>query len=356
MDDLQARTVGLDRASLGARSVNFDSIPVIDIGALVRGDRAGALSVAGQIGAACERVGFFYVTNHGVPESLQEDVYRVADAFFALPAHEKLRYDIHRLQRHRGYVPVGGLNADPHHAGAYDMHEAYEVSLELPPDDPDYLAGNLMYGPNVWPDRPADFESVVYRYFQAILALGQQIFRGFALALDLPENWFEDKIRKPMAQLRVLYYPPQQGEPDPRRLGVGAHTDYECFTILAQSERGLQVQNSAGEWIHAEPIPGTFVINIGDIMNRWTNGRFASTVHRVINRSGRKRFSLPFFFGADYDAVVECIPSCQGPAAPAKYAPIRAGDWTVSNITAAYTYRVGEDAPTRSDVPPGPAG
>lgn len=339
MSVLQERTLGLDRSALDARNVNFDSIPVIDIAALGSADRAEREQVAARIGDACERVGFFYVRNHGVAEADLAATYAAAEAFFSLPLEEKLRYDIHRLQRHRGYVPIGGLNADPHHVGAYDFQEAFEVSLEVPEDDPDYRAGNIMYGPNVWPERPAEFAEVVYRYFEAVRQLGRRLFRGFALALDMPEDFFEDKIDKPMAQLRVLYYPPHEGEVDPRRIGVGAHTDYECFTILAQSAPGLQVQNSAGEWIAAPPIPGTFVINIGDNMSRWTNGRFASTVHRVINATGDKRFSLPFFFGANYDAVVECLPTCTGPDNPPRHPPMLAGEWTVSNITAAYSYR-----------------
>ena len=196
-----------------------------------------------------------------------------------------------------------------------------------------------MYGPNVWPAEPADFHVVVYRYYEAILGLGRDLFRGFALAPDLPEHYFDTMIDKPMAQLRVLHYPPQPEPIDPRHIGVGAHTDYECFTILASSAPGLQVRNSDDQWIEAPPVPGTFVINIGDIMARWTNDVFLSTVHRVINTSGGKRFSMPFFFGANHSAEVRCLDSCHSDDRPARYPPITAGEWTVSNITAAYGYR-----------------
>jgi isopenicillin N synthase-like dioxygenase len=175
-----------------------------------------------------------------------------------------------------------------------------------------------------------------------VRALGCQLFRGFALALDTPERYFDDLIDKPMAQLRVLRYPPQPQPIDPRHIGVGAHTDYECFTILASSAPGLQVRNSLGHWIAAPPLPGAFVINIGDILARWTNDVFLSTVHRVINSSGAQRFSLPFFFGANFNAEVCCLESCQSEQRPARYAPITAGEWTVSNITAAYGYRADE--------------
>ncbi len=336
---LQARTVTLDRSDLSTRIANFDRIPVIDIGDLWSAEVTERRTVADAIRTACRDVGFFYIANHGIAQTLIDDVYRVADAFYSLPAATKRRYDINQLGRHRGYVAIGELAADAHDQGAFDFHEGYEVSLELPDTDPDYRVGNIMYGPNVWPVEPADFRAVVYRYYEAILDLGRHLFRGFALALDLPEHYFDAMIDKPMAQLRVLHYPPQPEPIDPRHIGVGAHTDYECFTILASSAPGLQVRNSDGQWIEAPPIPGTFVINIGDIMARWTNDVFLSTVHRVINKSGGKRFSMPFFFGANHSAEVRCLDSCRGDDRPARYPPITAGEWTVSNITAAYGYR-----------------
>lgn len=337
---LQDRTRGLDRADLRARRLDFAEIPVVDIARLASPDLAQRRAVAEDIGRIGETVGFLYVTGHGVPDGWVDDVYRVLAAFFALPMEGKLRYDIHALARHRGYVPPGGLNADPHKPGA-DLQEAMEIGLELPADDPDFLAGNMMYGPNVWPEQPADFAAVVYRYFEAVRALGHRLFGAFALYFGLPEDWFEDKIRKPMAQLRAIRYPPQPGVADtaPSDIGIGAHTDYECFTILAASAPGLQVRNRSGQWIEAPPVEGAFIINIGDIMERWTNGRFVSTVHRVINRNASDRYSLAFFFGADYDARIECLPTCATPDDPARYPPVTAGLWTTENIKAAYTYK-----------------
>lgn len=336
---LQARTLSLDRSDLGARTTSFDSLPVIDIGDLFSPDLSRRQAVAQAMGKACREVGFMYVVNHGIARRDIDAVYAAADAFYQLPDSVKQRYDITRLGRHRGYVAIGGLAADAHDADAFDFHEGFEVGLELPENDADFLAGHLMYGPNVWPDELPEFRSVVYGYFEQVLALGRDLFRGFALALDVPEHYFDERIGKPMAQLRVLRYPPQPLPIDPRHIGVGAHTDYECFTILASSAPGLQVQNSVGDWIAAPPLPGAFVINIGDIMARWTNDVFLSTVHRVINSSGAQRFSLPFFFGANFDAEVRCLASCQSEQRPARYAPITAGEWTVSNITAAYGYR-----------------
>jgi isopenicillin N synthase-like dioxygenase len=336
---LQERTLTLDRSDLDARTTSFDSLPVIDVGDLFSPDLARRQAVAQTMGQACRDVGFMYIVNHGIAQHDIDAVYAAADAFYALPDHIKQRYDINRLGRHRGYVAIGGLAADSHDAQAFDYHEGFEVGLELPETDADYRAGNLMYGPNVWPEELPEFRAVVYRYFEQVRALGCQLFRGFALALDTPEDYFDDLIDKPMAQLRVLRYPPQPQPIDPRHIGVGAHTDYECFTILASSAPGLQVRNSLGHWIAAPPLPGAFVINIGDILARWTNDVFLSTVHRVINSSGAQRFSLPFFFGANFNAKVNCLESCQSEQRPARYPPITAGEWTVSNITAAYGYR-----------------
>ena len=336
---LQARTKNLDRSHLSAQSASFDSIPIVDIEGMFSPHLADRQVVANAIKEACTSVGFVYITNHRVPQELLAEVYRVADEFYSLPHEQKLQYDINRFRRHRGYVAIGDLTADPHDQSAFDMHEGYEVSLELPDTDPDYLAGNIMYGPNIWPAHPPDFRSLISAYFESVLSLGQLLFRCFALALDLPETYFDDKITKPMAQLRILHYPPQIGPIDPKHLGVGAHTDYECFTILDQSAPGLQVQNTLRQWVEAPPIPGAFIINIGDVMARWTNDIFTSTVHRVINTTGQKRFALSFFFGANYDAVISCLESCQSEERPSRYSPITAGECTVENINAAYSYR-----------------
>jgi len=340
MTDLQSRTkVDPNRADLSAQRLDFSSIPLIDIADLDHTDIERRTAVAEQIRVACEQVGFFYIRNHGVPQGLQDDVYAAAAEFFALPAQQKLAVDITKSDRHRGYCAQGILNADINNLNAVDMQEAYEVSMELPADDEDYLAGNPMYGPNLWPEHPAAFRTTVSAYVDEMIGLGRRLFRGFALALGLEERWFDDKITKPMGQLRVIHYPPQEGALDPKQIGIGAHTDYECFTILSQSTAGLQVQNAAGQWVAAPPIPGALLINIGDCMERWTNDQFRSTLHRVINLSGRERYSLAFFYGANYHATIECLPCCSSEHRPAKYPPVRAGEWTIRNIQAAYAYK-----------------
>jgi len=213
--------------------------------------------------------------------------------------------------------------------------------MELPEDDPDYLAGNIMLGPNVWPDNLPGFREEVYDYYEAVHQLGVTMFRAFEMTLGLPQGWFDDKITRPMGQLRLIYYPPQEGPIDPDQIGIGAHTDYECFTLLLQDQvGGLQVGNREGEWIKATPIPGAIVINIGDMLMRWTNGEFVSTPHRVINDTGKERVSFPFFFGANYDCVVSPLPQFTAADNPAKFPPTRCGLWTENMITDVYEYRV----------------
>ena len=325
-------------ADLDARRIGVDEIPVIDVGALFGDDHADRLRVADALDDACRNTGFFYVVNHRVPSATIDGARAAMQDFFTLPLEAKMALDIAKIQRHRGYVPLGGLYADP--AAAPDLQEGYEVSLELADDDPDYLAGNIMYGPNVWPAALPSFRPAIYGYFERVLDLGHSLFRAFAMALDLPDDFFEDKIDKPMAQLRLIYYPPRDGPVDPNQIGIGAHTDYECFTILWQDDAGgLQVGHRAGDWVEAPPIPGTFVVNIGDMMMRWTNGRFVSTPHRVINTADRARYSMPFFFGANYGTVVRTLPGCTGPDNPARYPPTNCGLWTESMITDAYEYR-----------------
>ncbi len=305
---------------------DLHSIPIVDLTADTR-------DTAEKIRTACIEIGFFYLANHGVAADVIEAARDQAEDFFGLPETAKLRYDINRLKRHRGYVPIGSLTADP---TLMDLQEGFEIGLELPEDDPDHRAGNPLYGPNVWPDELPEFRPCLTRYFEEILALGHRLFALFARGLDLPEDHFEPFLTKPMAQLRLIHYPPVQAA---GAMGIGPHTDYEPFTILWQDAPGLQVQNRHGQWIEAPPLPGTFVVNIGDMLQRWTNDLFVSTPHRVITPPGRRRSSLVMFLGTNHDCVVECLATCTGPGRPPAYPPTHAGLWTENMHTYAYAYR-----------------
>ncbi len=332
-------TSALEKTStIDAITPGFDSIPLIDFAPFLGGEAAGRRRVADAIGRACRHTGFFYIVNHGISGACVDALIRQTYRFFRQPLEDKMRVDIDRIQRHRGYVPQGALYAD---VNAHpDVQEGYEVSLELPADDPDYLAGNIMLGPNVWPGNLPGFREAVYGYYEAVLGLGRELLRAFELTLGLGDGWFADKTDRPMGQLRLIHYPSQDGPVDPGRIGIGAHTDYECFTLLLQDDvGGLQVGNRAGHWIHATPVPGSIVVNIGDMLMRWTNGEFVSTPHRVINRSGRERLSFPFFFGANHDCVVSPLERFVGAGRPPLYPPTRCGWWTERMITDVYEYR-----------------
>jgi isopenicillin N synthase-like dioxygenase len=308
---------------------DFDAVPVVDIGAFLDGsDRDG---VARRTAAVCESTGFLYLSGHGVPEALIAETVEQANRFFDLTEERKREVHISRQRNHRGWRGFGEVNLDPN--GPKDIKESFKVGMELPAEDPDYLGGEKMLGPNAWPRDLPGFRETVYAYWEAVHGVQMALFRLFARALDLPEDHFAPLVTKPIAQLNLVHYPAQPGEG--RASGVGAHTDYECFTILWQdSNGGLEARNRAGQWIPVPPVPGTFVVNIGDMMELWTNGRFVSTLHRARNTSGRRRLSFPMFCGTNPDARIECLPTCTGPGNPPRHAPVVAGEWQAAKIAA----------------------
>jgi len=323
-----------------ARLTAFSQIPVVDLAPLLEGAPGGVRVVADAIGRHATEVGFFYVKNHGVPPSAIEDVVTVARRFFALPEAQKMEIHVNRL--HRGYVNPGqailSAKARP------DLKESFVWGLELPIDDPDVRAGKALMGPNLWPTQVPELRACVDRYFKAIMQCGLTLLRAFAVSLDLPAAFFTERYRKPLARGAVLHYPPQPDWMPTDQFGTSPHTDYGCVTLLWQDPvGGLEVRNKVGEWIPAAPIPGTFVINLGDFMARWTNDRFASTPHRVVNRSGVERFSMPVFFDPDHDTVVECLPSCQGPDYPPRYPAATCGAYIKSRFDDVFVYRRPED-------------
>ena len=316
---------------------DFSEIPVIDLAPMFGNVQSEKENLAKELRNACINVGFFYIKNHSVSKHLTEGVRKQTERFFSLPAETKYKYDIGKINRHRGFVPVGALTAGPDEDP--DQQEGYEVALELPEDDPDFINGSKLFGPNVWPEELPQFQKDVYAYFDAIFDLGCTLFQAFALALNLPEDYFDKDLTKPIAQLRLLYYPPIETVKSDPTMGIGAHTDYECFTILWQTEPGLQVQNRANEWIEALPMDDCFLVNIGDMMMRWTNNLFRSTPHRVVTRTSKKRYSFPFFFAANYDTVVSCLENCSSEDNPPAYPPTKFGYWVENMHAYSYVYR-----------------
>ncbi len=315
----------------------FETIPVIDIAPYLDGDGAARAAVAGKVARAAEEVGFLYVAGHGVAPAVIESAFAQSRRFFTQPPAAKMAVDIARTPNHRGYQSLYGAVAEP--GARRELNEAFKVGPEGASDDPDFLAGDIIYGPNVWPDLGPAFRAGIYGYYEAMTALARRMFGLFALALDLPEDWFADKLERPASIMNVLHYPGSDPDNPDVTSGIGAHSDYESFAILKQDEvAGLEVRNQAGVWVPAPPIPGTFVINIGDMLARWSNDRFACTMHRVVNTTGRERYSIAFFANCNTHTEVRCLPSCHGPDNPPKYPPTTVGAHWLASVRAVYRY------------------
>ncbi|EJC97850.1 Clavaminate synthase-like protein [Fomitiporia mediterranea MF3/22] len=313
----------------------FKNIPVIDMKD-ADNDPAVRRQIAKDILDACVNVGFFYVKNHGILEELMFDALEVGKKFFALPEETKLKYDSRTSSNLKGYTAFLSENIDPENRG--DLHEGYDVCPEPEPDASAEANGNGSWGVNRWPEEVPGFKEAYLKYYKAATAFGKKLFPLFALALGVDETFFDDKTKGASAFMRVLHYPPQTGPHDDRILGIGAHTDFECFTILWQEPgiEALQVLNANKEWINATPIPGTLVINIADQFMRWTNDVFKSTVHRAINRTGVERYSIPLFFGADYNVRLDPIPTCVSADRLPRYDVVTAGEYSEERLRVAY--------------------
>jgi len=309
------------------------SIPIIDVSPLAARDTAGTERVASEIGAACWETGFFYVAGHDVPNELMQAAFERSAAFFA-QEDQKKREVIYDASSNRGYVPMKGEALDP--SKPADLKKAFNIGLELPADDPEMVEGAMFRAANLWPDT-AGFRDTMLAYFSACHDLGRALHRAFAIDLGLETGFFEDKLDRPMAVLRLLHYPAAEGPSEAGQLGAGEHTDYGCVTLLAtDGVGGLEVRTRAGEWIAAPHVPGTFVCNIGDCLMRWTNDIYVSTPHRVVSPSGRERFSIAFFLDPNPDADISCLPGCASAQRPARYAPIRGDEFLLSRLSPAY--------------------
>ncbi|KZT28696.1 Clavaminate synthase-like protein [Neolentinus lepideus HHB14362 ss-1] len=324
--------------------VSFSKIPIIDLKNISNSDPSVRQALAEEIRDACMNVGFFYVKNHGIPEATLEAALSETKQFFSLPLETKMEIDMRKTPNFKGYNPLFSGTNDLS-TGLKDLHEGFEFGWEeiIPKDNDEKRANDgVMAGSNVWPrkqDAP-HFREAVLSYYHAAVNLGKSLFPLFARALDLPETFFDDKTRNSAALMRVMHYPPHTPDVDERVQGVGAHTDWECFTLLYQQTdppiQALQVLNASNQWVDAPPIPGTLVVNLGDQFARWTNDVFKSNVHRATNKSGIERYSIPLFFGTDYDVRLEPIEGCVSAERPPKYEVITAGQYVKERLKATY--------------------
>ncbi|MQT14924.1 isopenicillin N synthase family dioxygenase [Segnochrobactrum spirostomi] len=331
-------------------------VPVIDLSPYKAGTPEGKRAVAEKIGQACRDIGFLVVSGHGIPEDLIRKTYDVSAAFFALPHGEKMKCERPAPDQVRGYSAVGGegLSYSLDEPTPPDIKESLSIGpVDVPAGDPYYTsaAAGPHFAPNVWPAVPAELKDLWEDYFTSVDALATDLMRLFALALDLDEHYFDGTIDRNISMMRVLRYPRQTAEPLPGQLRAGAHSDYGSMTILRKEvgDRSLEVKNKAGEWVGVPVVEGTFIVNIGDLMQQWTNDTWTSTLHRVVNpgmssEENIDRLSIVFFHQPNYDAVIECLPSCLAPGESPIYAPISSGDHLKSKFVKQTTFGKGEKA------------
>jgi len=317
----------------------FTEIPVIDVSPLSGTDQNAMTALAEEIRLACSRVGFFYIRNHGIEHDVIDRAYTAAKRFFALPESEKLACHISKSVAHRGFVPLyeesfyetlGATTANRDHK------ECFQIGVDLAPDHPDFVPGLPLLGQNLWPEI-AGFKRDVSAYFDSLRELSRRLYGAFALALFLPRDYFDAMLTRPPSVLRLSHYIENDFPADEANWGISAHTDYEVFTILHTDGPGLQALNAGKQWVDVPPLDGTFIINIGDMLELLSNGAFVATSHRVLN-IGKERYSFPMFCTLDYETVVAPLAQWVTAKHPPAFRPMRSGAHLLSSIIRAYGY------------------
>ncbi|KKK13989.1 hypothetical protein ARAM_000219 [Aspergillus rambellii] len=303
----------------------FNEIPLVDVTNITSPSFEARKAVADKVAKACTDVGFFYAQNHDVPQEIIDEIFAAIKEFFAQPHESKMEVHIHKKIGFRGFEPLFETKLDAKTRG--DMKESFLMGPDKSDPDQELPFPPLTDQPSVnnWPPDNQRFRIAVTKYYNHLQRFSKLLTRTFALALGLEETFFDSMCTFPAGYVRPLHYPPQEvsGGEEP---GIAAHTDFACFTVLCQGDvGGLEVLNKNGIWIAAPPIPRTFVVNIADFVQHITNGRFQSTVHRVINKTGEERYSIPFFYAFDDDAELEVLPSCREEGK--EYEKVRVGEY-----------------------------
>jgi isopenicillin N synthase-like dioxygenase len=302
-------------------------IPVIDVGSCFAGAPGALEATAATLRDTLERVGFFVMVNHGVDQALIAETFAEARRFHDQPMDWKLA---HRMNDHNnGYMTLGRYavwTSDVNKNDKPDLNEAFFCRRELADDHPLRQSKRRFVGPNLWPEGLPGFRERVLAYTDAMDLLSARVLRLCAVALDLPPSAFDDAFAESQFTFRMTHYPPVAAAPN--QFGIAPHTDANFLTFLAQSDvPGLQVRMPDGTWIDVPSIAGSYAVNTGDMMVRWTNGRFKSTPHRALPPVGRDRYAIPFFLGPHVDTIIQCLPTCQGADNPPKFPPIAYGDY-----------------------------
>jgi len=325
-----------------------ESLPIVDLTGLAaaadRADGDALRPLAAAFDFACRSFGFCYVVNHGVSAARVADAFAMSAALHARPVEEKRAIAINGA--HRGYMAMASsliVTSTIEKATKPNLSESFMLMHEVAPGD----ERGPLDGPNQWPAQPEGFRNAIGGYDLALAQLAHRMTRMIAVALGLEPHGLDRYFARPTTFLRLLHYPPSPPDADARQYGSAPHTDYGFITILAQDQAGgLQVRSRDHAWIDATPIEGAFVVNIGDMGSRWTNGRWRSTPHRVINRSGTDRYSMPYFYDPGADETIACLPTCCSAAEPPRFPPVQYGAYLMERIDANYAYRAKHAAPS----------
>ena len=329
-------------------------IPFLDLGPCFAGAPGARERTARELRHALEEVGFFIIVNHGVPRALIEATFAEARRFHDLPLEAKMAV---RMNEHNnGYMSMGRYavwTSDVNANDQPDLNEAFFIKRERPADDPLLRSGRRFVGPNRWPEGLPGFREAVLAYTDAVDALGRRLLPACAVALDLPPDSFDAAFAESQFSFRLSHYPPVPAAPN--QFGIAPHTDANFLTFLAQTEiPGLEVRLPDGGWLPVPYVPDSFAVNSGDMMHRWTNGRFKSTPHRAVPPVGRHRYAIPFFLGPHIDTVIACLPTCRAPHESPRWPPITYSDYLHWWYDANYNARV-QDTPAAHPAAAGAA-
>jgi isopenicillin N synthase-like dioxygenase len=293
-------------------------IPIIDLAPFLNGEAGATAALAAQIAATCLDTGFLVITNHGVPQAVIDRAFAAAAAFFALDEESKLRLRI--AAENIGYLPYGGQTV---HTSTVHKNTKpnYSESFYVTTPDPNPAFGEGEHDRNKWPPGMDEFKAAVVDYFQTMRGLAHRVLPAFALALDLPEDYFEPDFTGPSSTVRLIEYAPQLHDEEDL-FGFAPHTDGSFITFLPRSRfPGLEIRTKTGEWIRPPNVAGSFVVNTGEMLAHYSNDRFVPTPHRVVNRNPHKRHAMPFFYGPNRHKVISCVPTCVSESNPARYTP-----------------------------------
>lgn len=318
-----------------AQSLSRSEIPLIDISALRQSDPDAPARVAEQMLEAAKRIGFFYVVGHGVDRAVFEQANRCSREFFGSDDAVKSTCTIN--EKHRGHLRIG--EARMYSAKNVDLKESFVFGLELDEGDADAGGHHEFLGHNQWPQQPPGFRPAMIQFFDSMSMVAVDLMRAFAVSMNLPQQTFIASAERPISRGSSVYYPPQPQSMGADQFGVAPHTDYGCLTLVWQDDSGgLEVRGAGGDWVTAVPVEDSLVVNVGDLLARWTNDRFRSTPHRVVNRSGHERCSMALFWDPDHDTIIDPAVVCRADETP-KYAPVTVGDYVLQRYAEAFSYR-----------------